>query len=44
MPTVKMKDGSEKFYKDWGTGKPVLFAHGWPLSSDAWDSQMNFLG
>lgn len=44
MSIIKLKDGSEKFYKDWGTGQPVLFSHGWPLSSDAWDSQMNFLG
>ena len=37
-------DGTRIFYKDWGTGQPVLFAHGWPLSSDAWDQQMLFFG
>ncbi len=38
------KDGTEMFYKDWGTGQPVVFSHGWPLSADAWDGQMLFLG
>src|ERR1700743_1604602 len=33
----------ELFYKDWGTGRPVVFSHGWPLSADAWDDQMKFL-
>jgi non-heme chloroperoxidase len=37
------KDGTEIFFKDWGTGRPVVFSHGWPLSSDAWESQMVFL-
>jgi non-heme chloroperoxidase len=37
-------DGTRLFYKDWGTGQPILFAHGWPLSSDAWDQQMLFFG
>jgi non-heme chloroperoxidase len=37
-------DGTQIFYKDWGQGQPVLFSHGWPLSGDAWDSQMQFLG
>ncbi|MET0934954.1 MAG: alpha/beta hydrolase [Luteibacter sp.] len=38
-----MKDGTEIFYKDWGTGTPVVFSHGWPLDADAWDIQMLFL-
>ena len=38
------KDGARIFYKDWGSGQPVLFSHGWPLSADAWDAQMVFLG
>jgi non-heme chloroperoxidase len=37
------KDGTEIYYKDWGSGPPVTFSHGWPLSSDAWDGQMLFL-
>ncbi len=37
------KDGTEIYYKDWGTGQPVVFSHGWPLSSDAWENQMNYL-
>ncbi|NLD98907.1 MAG: alpha/beta hydrolase [Fibrobacter sp.] len=40
MPTIKTKDGTNIFYKDWGSGQPVFFHHGWPLSSDDWDSQM----
>ncbi|CAD0214660.1 hypothetical protein EN41_11170 [Agrobacterium tumefaciens] len=35
-------DGARLFYKDWGAGQPILFSHGWPLSSDAWDQQMLF--
>jgi non-heme chloroperoxidase len=42
MSTLKMKDGTEIFYKDWGTGQPIVFHHGWPLSADDWDSQMMF--
>ncbi|HEV2898435.1 MAG TPA: alpha/beta hydrolase [Pseudaminobacter sp.] len=42
MPTIIMKDGTEIFYKDWGTGQPVVFHHGWPLSADDWDNQMLF--
>lgn len=44
MATIKTKDGTEIFYKDWGTGRPVVFSHGWPLTADAWDAQMLFLG
>src|SRR5262245_18465429 len=44
MPTITTKDGAQIFYKDWGSGQPVVFSHGWPLSSDAWDAQMLFLG
>ena len=40
MPTVKTKDGTEIYYKDWGSGQPIVFHHGWPLSSDDWDTQM----
>ena len=43
MSTVKTKDGTEIYYKDWGKGPVVTFSHGWPLSSDAWDGQMLFL-
>ncbi|WP_329139935.1 alpha/beta hydrolase [Streptomyces sp. NBC_01476] len=39
MPFVTTKDGTEIFYKDWGTGQPVVFSHGWPLNGDAWDPQ-----
>ena len=42
MPTIKTKDGVEIFYKDWGTGQPIVFSHGWPLSADDWDNQMLF--
>ncbi len=44
MNTITTKDGTSIFFKDWGAGKPVTFSHGWPLSSDAWDAQMLFLG
>jgi pimeloyl-ACP methyl ester carboxylesterase len=39
---LKIKDGTEIFYEDWGTGQPIVFHHGWPLSSDDWDTQMLF--
>src|SRR5271165_6093123 len=42
MPTITTKDGTEIFYKDWGTGQPIVFHHGWPLSADDWDTQMLF--
>jgi non-heme chloroperoxidase len=42
MGTIKTKDGVEIFYKDWGEGQPIVFSHGWPLSSDDWDAQMLF--
>src|SRR5438093_10338214 len=41
--TVRAKDGTEIYYKDWGEGPVVTFSHGWPLSADAWDGQMLFL-
>jgi non-heme chloroperoxidase len=44
MSTITTKDGTEIFYKDMGAGQPVVFSHGWPLSADAWDAQMVFLG
>ncbi|MER5489536.1 alpha/beta hydrolase, partial [Streptomyces sp. NPDC002812] len=43
MSFVTTSDGTDIFYKDWGTGRPVMFHHGWPLSSDDWDAQMLFL-
>ena len=42
MPTITTKDGSKIFYKDWGSRQPIVFSHGWPLSSDDWDPQMLF--
>ena len=42
MPTITTKDGVDIFYKDWGTGQPIVFSHGWPLSADDWDTQMMF--
>jgi non-heme chloroperoxidase len=44
MSTFTTKDGTSIFYKDQASGQPVVFSHGWPLSADAWDAQMFFLG
>src|ERR1700731_4464436 len=44
MPTITTKDGTSIYYKDWGTGQPITFSHGWPLTADAWDAQMLFMG
>jgi len=43
MSTITVRDGTQIYYKDWGKGPVVTFSHGWPLNSDAWDSQMLFL-
>lgn len=42
MSTIKVKDGTEIYFKDWGAGQPIVFHHGWPLSGDDWDAQMMF--
>jgi non-heme chloroperoxidase len=42
MSTITVKDGTEIYYKDWGSGQPIVFSHGWPLSADDWDTQMMF--
>ena len=42
MGMITTKDGTEIYYKDWGTGQPIVFHHGWPLSADDWDNQMMF--
>jgi non-heme chloroperoxidase len=40
MPTITTKDGAEIFFKEWGSGQPIVFSHGWPLNADAWDEQL----
>ena len=40
---ITVKDGTQIYFKDWGTGQPIVFSHGWPLTADAWDPQMVFL-
>ncbi len=44
MSAITTKDGTMIYYKDWGTGQPIVFSHGWPLSADDWDGQMLFFG
>ncbi|HEX4321179.1 MAG TPA: alpha/beta hydrolase [Acidobacteriaceae bacterium] len=44
MKSITTNDGTSIYYKDWGTGQPIVFSHGWPLTADAWDAQMLFLG
>jgi non-heme chloroperoxidase len=44
MPKITVKDGTEIYYKDWGSGQPITFSHGWPLTADDWDGQMLFFG
>ena len=42
MAEFTTQDGTQIFFKDWGSGQPIVFSHGWPLSSDDWDAQMLF--
>jgi non-heme chloroperoxidase len=42
MPRITTKDGARIYYKDWGSGQPIVFSHGWPLNADAWDEQLFF--
>jgi non-heme chloroperoxidase len=44
MGTITTKDGTTIYHKDWGRGQPIVFSHGWPLSSDEWDPQVLFFG
>jgi non-heme chloroperoxidase len=44
MPTITVKDGTQIYYKDWGSGQPIVFSHGWPLTADDWDDQMLYFG
>lgn len=43
MPMLKIRDGTNLYYKDWGSGEPIVFSHGWPLNADVWENQMMFL-